>query len=237
MKNWVVLCTAAIVGGSFVLSKHIEKQKNDEPMTISVTADESVSAAPTIAEMNFGVTTERHKTATEAMTSLSSKMKAAFEAAKANGIKEKEIGTHSLVLQPAYEYDKGKRIDQGFEASQTLHVKVCDLSKVGTVLQAAVQAGANQAGGIRFTVENTEALVEQAKAKATDKAKKNAEVIAQRLGKRLGNLKGYSEQVGMPNERQTYARQRSMADSPGGPPTPAGEQEIRVIVSLNYELK
>lgn len=232
VKNWVVLCTALILGGAYVAGKHVERAKHEEPMTVSVTTRESVSATPDTAELNFGVTTGRQSDPVQAMDSLSGKMNAALGAVKKLGLKEGDIGTHSLSLQPSYDHDKeGNATLKGFEASQTLHLRVCDLKLLGPALQAAVKSGANQAGNIRFSVTNTEELTKDAKEKAIEKAKKEAEALAQKLGKKLGNLRGYSEGISQPREEGAYRAR--VADAV---PTPAGSQTLTVSVTLTYEV-
>lgn len=235
VKNWVLLCTALILGGAYVAGKHVERAKHVEPMTVSVSASESVSATPDTAELNFGVTTGRQSDPVQAMDNLSGKMNAALGAMKKLGLKDGEIGTHSLSLRPSYDHDKeGNATLKGFEASQTLHLRVCDLKLLGPALQAAVKSGANQAGNIRFSVTNTEELMKGAKEKAIEKALKEAEALAKNLGKRLGNLRGYAEDTARPRQ-ETY---RALADGVGSaPPTPAGSQTLTVSVTLTYEVQ
>lgn len=233
-KSWVILCTAVILGGAYVAGKHVEKSPAPkEPMTVSVTTSESVSATPDTAELNFGVTTGRQGDPVQAMDNLSGKMNAALGAVKKLGLKEGEIGTHSLSLRPSYDYDKeGNATLKGFEASQTLHLRVCDLKLLGPALQAAVKSGANQAGNIRFSVTNTEELTKGAKEKAITKAKLEAEALAQKLGKKLGNLRGYSESIEQPRRDGGYIARVTEAV-----PTPAGSQTLTVSVTLTYEIQ
>lgn len=236
LKNWVVLCTALVLGLAFVLGKHIEKgPASKEPMTLAVSANESVSATPDLAEMDFGVSTGRQGDPVQAMDVLSTKMNAALKAVKELGLKEGEIGTHSLSLRPSYDHDKeGNATLKGFEATQTLHLRVCDLKLLGPSLQAAVRAGANQAGSIRFSVQNTESLTKDAKERAIAKAQREAELLAQKLGKKLGALRGYSEQVTQPRDGERPYLAARVADSV---PTPAGSQTLVVGVTLTYEVQ
>lgn len=234
VKNWVVLCTAVILGGAYVLGKHVERGPAPQgPATVSVTSSESVSATPDTAELNFGVTTGRQSDPVQAMDNLSGKMNAALGAVKNLGLKDGEIGTHSLSLQPSYDHDKeGNATLKGFEASQTLHLRVCDLKLLGPALQAAVKSGANQAGNIRFSVANTEELTKGAKERAIEKAKKEAKALAQKLGKKLGQLRGYSEGISQAQEEGAHRARRMTA----AVPTPAGSQTLTVSVTLTYEV-
>lgn len=239
-SSTVVLC-AVIIGGAFVLGKYVEKQtvpktpKEKDPLVVTVTSEEQVSAVPDTAEVSFGVTTGRQSDPAKAMGILSTKMNAAYSAVQTFGLKEGDVGTRSLNLSPSYDQDKeGNRTLKGFEASQTLHVRVSgDLKKtLGSVLQAAVQAGATDIADIHFTVAKSDDLLATAKEKATRKAQQEAASLAQRIGKRLGAIKGYAESANRP--REGHSRMRVLSDA--AVPLPAGSQTLSVSVSLTYEL-
>ena len=59
----------------------------------------------------------------------------------------------------------------GYQASNTVNVKVRDLSKLGKVLDALVASGANQINGPTFGIENPEPLYEQARLDALKAAR------------------------------------------------------------------
>jgi len=236
-----LIIVALILGGSFVYGKKIETRNLDQ-FTITVSGEGKVKATPDVAELNFGVKTGRVKTSEEAMKILGKKMTAVVDAIKAQGVEEKDIKTQQLNLSPSYDWNEGKRIDRGFEANQSVRVKIRNTDDTSKVLAAATSAGANQAGNVNFTIDEPEELREQARIKAIENGQKKAADLAKQLGKSLGKLKGFNEGGGgMP-----YARmEKAMAYGMGGgmdeevniPPVPTGEQEVRVNVSLTYELK
>ncbi|MDP7247800.1 MAG: SIMPL domain-containing protein [Candidatus Peribacteraceae bacterium] len=240
-KFIAMILVAVILGGSFVLGKKIETRNLDQ-FTITVSGEGKVMTTPDIAELSFGVKTGRVKTSEEAMEILGEKMTAVVDAIKAQGVEEKDIKTQNLNLNPAYDWNEGKRIDRGFEANQNVRVKIRNTDDTSKVLSAATSAGANQAGSVNFTIDEPEQLREQARTKAIENGQKKAADLAKQLGKNLGKLKGFNEGGGgMP-----YARmEKTMAYGMGGgdideanmPPVPTGEQEIRVNVNLTYELK
>jgi len=229
-----------VLGGFYLGGKYIEGQ-DLRPVTISVQGEGKVMAIPDIAQMSFGVETGRQKTAEIAMEILSEKMNAVFEAAKELNIEEKDITTESLSLRPSYDWEEGKRTDQGFEASQSLRVKIRDMDKIGEVLAAVTAAGANQAGGVNFTIDEPEELQAQAREKAIDNGEEKARELAAQLGKSLGKLKSFGEGGGgMPRYDKVMAMDMEAGMGGGGPvpsPVPTGEQEVQVFVTLTYELK
>ena len=149
---WLPVLVALIAGGLYVTGKYVETRHMDQ-FTISIQGSGKVSAVPDIASLNFGVQTGRQKTAAGAMNMLTDNMTAVVEAIKESGVEEKDIRTQYLNLNPAYDWNEGKRVDRGFEATQSLVVKVRDLDKISAVLDAAVKAGANQAGSVGFLIE------------------------------------------------------------------------------------
>lgn len=240
-KFIAMICVAVILGGSFVLGKKIETRNYDQ-LTITVSGEGKVMATPDIAELNFGVKTERVKTSEKAMEILGEKMTAVVDAIKAQGIEEKDIKTQHLNLSPAYDWNEGKRVDRGFEANQNVRVKIRNTDDTSKVLTAATSAGANQAGNVSFTIDEPETLREQARTKAIENGQKKAADLAKQLGKSLGKLKGFNEGGGgmpypMMEKAMAYGRGGGGDEDMNMPPVPTGEQEIRVNVSLTYELK
>jgi len=238
---WLPIFLALIVGGFYLTGKYIEGQ-DLSPVTISVNGEGKVMAVPDIAELSFGVQTGRQKTAEQAMEILTNKMTAVIDAVKELGIEEKDIMTQSLSLHPSYDWDEGKRIDEGFEANQNLRVKIRDLDQISAVLSAATVGGANQAGSVGFTIDDPEELRALAREKAIKNAEEKAQALATQLGKSIGKLKGFNEGGGYyePMYEKAMAMDSGIGMGGGGPvapPIPAGEQEVMVNVSLVYELK
>ena len=241
MHGALAILITLIAGGMFIGGKYVENIDLD-PVVISVQGEGKVTAAPNIAEMTFGMQTERMDTAEAAIADLEEKMNAVFAAIKELGIEEKDITTQSLSMNPSYDWDEGERTLKGYEARQNLRVKIRDLDKIGEVLSRATSAGANQAGGVSFTIDDTDELQAQARDEAIAEAETKAKELAIQLGGRLGKLKGFSEGGGgMPVYSVAKMVTEDMAYGIGGGgapvPVPEGEQEIQVTVSLTYELK
>jgi uncharacterized protein len=236
---WAILLAVAIGGVFFLAGKHIES-RDPMPSTITVSGEGKVNAAPDIAELSFGVRVERAKTSQEAMTKLTTGMTAVIDSVKAAGIDPKDIRTEQLSLNPAYDWTNGTQLLRGYDAFQTLRVKVRDMSKTSAVLGAATAAGANQANDVQFTIDEPDALRGQARREAIADAQQKAQALASQLGVRLGKLKGFHEDGGAwPQPPVYYGRGGAMeADAAqSAPPLPAGEQEVRVGVSLTYEVR
>ncbi len=237
---WVGILLVLVAGGFYLTGKVIE-QKDFSPMTISVEGTGKASAVPDIAAVSFGVQTGRQTTAQQAMKILTAKMTDVVAAVKAQGIEEKDITTNSLSLQPEYDWSEGRQIARGFQATQTLYVKVRDLDKIGDLLAAVTGEGVNQIGGVEFTMDDPEVLQAAAREKAIIKAEAKAKLLADQLGKSIKRLKGFSEGGGY-IPPTPYAKANIALDRAGGAvmesvQIPTGEQEVSVSVSLVYELQ
>lgn len=238
---WLPIVVALVAGGMYVAGKYVETRYMNQ-FTITVQGQGSVQAAPDIAMLNFGVQTGRQKTADGAMKMLSDNMTKVVDAVKASGVEEKDITTQYLSLNPAYDWNDGRRIDQGFEANQSLVVKVRDLSKISGVLDAAVRAGANQAGSVGFTIDDPENLREEAREKAITQAQAKAVKLAGDLGVTLGKMQGFWEDTGYSPVPMMKMEASGVGGYGGGadmasPPIPAGEQEVAVNVSITYRIR
>ncbi len=236
-----VIAAVVIAGGFFVYGKHLDRQPAPATSgTITVTGEGTINVAPDVAELSFGITTGPRPTAKDATDRIATDMNKVIAAVKALGIDDKDIRTESFYLNPSYDWADGRQRLRGYEAMQSLRVKVRDLDKVGDVLTAATDNGANQAGGVSFTVDDLEAKQTEARTQAIDDAKKKAEALADQLDERLGDVQSFQENGGgwyppiMMEKREAYAVGDDVANA--SVPLPSGEQEITVTVTITYEL-
>ena len=189
---WLPIAVAVIIGGMYIGGKFVETRYS-EPTLITVSGEGDVMAVPDIAELRVGVQTGPKKTAKEAMTALEKSMNEVLASVRAMKIEEKDIRTEQLMLNPSYDWSDGKQTLRGYEATQSLVVKVRDMDNVGNVLSGVANVGENQIGGVQFTIDDSDTLREQARKEAIEKAQAKAQKLASDLGMRLGKIKGYNE--------------------------------------------
>lgn len=240
---WVPLAVVAIGGLFYLAGKQLEVTNDPANRgTISVSGEGRAFTPPDIAELSVGVQTGRQPTAGAAMERLKTDMEQVIAAVKELGVEEKDIRTENFWLNPAYDWNEGQQIPRGFEASQSLRIKVRDLDTVSDVLGAATGAGANQAGSVNFTVDEPEEKRAEARAEAIKEAQQKAEVLAQQLGVSLGEIVSFNEGYGGGPMPPVYYERSALgmgggSDAAQSAPLPAGEQEILVNVSITYELR
>jgi len=206
--------------------------------TITISGEGRVTAIPDIATTSIGVQTER-TTVAAAQKENTEKMNTIIERLKDLGIEKEDIKTTSYNVYPVYDYNRGTRTDRGFSVDQRVTVKIRDLDKTGEVLAAAAELGANQVGGLNFTVDEPEELRQDARLEALEAAKKKADALTKAAGVKLGGIVGFNE--GSAGYPQPVYRALSLeayggADTAVSPEIEQGSQEVVVTVSVTYEI-
>src|SRR5581483_1005542 len=205
--RWMAFC-ATIVLALAPFRPAWAQSENSTDHTITVTGEADVHAEPDMATVTVGVTSVA-STADEAMGTVSQQLAAVIAGAKALGIESRDIQTTGLSLQPVYR-QRGPNDDtppqiQAYRASNNVSIIVRDLSMASSVLDSAINNGANVIGGISFGLSDTDAWRRQALTLATQNARAKAEAIAVAEGVRLGELLSVTEQSTTVPIPRTYA--------------------------------
>jgi Uncharacterized conserved protein len=232
---------AALVATAATSAFAAETAAERAPGRITIVGEGTVNAVPNMATLTSGVVTSA-STAREALDANTEAMAGVIEAFKKAGIAAKDIMTDGFSVQPRYVYPEPKdgssqppRID-GYEVRNQVIVRVRELAKLGTVLDAAVTTGANQMGGLSFDVAEPAALLDKARSAAVEDAKRKAELYVQAAGAKLGRLVEINEtSMQMPPRPMMMARSMDLAEAKAVP-VEAGEQTLRAQVRLTWEL-
>jgi uncharacterized protein YggE len=199
---------------------------------VTVTGQATVSVAPDVAEIRIGVTSHG-KNAREASEANAKQMTAVMAAIKDRGISERDMQTSRLSLQPQYDPNKaGPARLLGFQVTNQLTVKIRDIDKLPSILDHAIAAGANEMSGIEFEVSGESKLLDQARDAAIADARRKAELYAKAAGATLGRVVAITEE-GAPSPPRPFAGMRAGA---GAVPVAPGEQTLRAVVTVSYEL-
>jgi len=178
---------------------------------VMVIGDSMVRAQPDTAAVSLSVVTQK-KGALEAQQENASKTDAVIRALKAAAGANAEIKTGGYSLQPQRVYREGQpTVITGFEARNTVTVSLSDLSKVGTIIDVAAQAGVNDVGGIEFTLRQDRQARDRALREATREAISKAQVIAQALSGKVTRIVEVQEQGFQPPRPLEYERASVMA--------------------------
>lgn len=211
--------------------------ESDFPPAISVTGEASISVPPDLASVDAGVASDA-KTAREASEANNIAMAKVLAALKAANLDAKDIQTSRLSLQPQYATSVSGRAGPstivGYRASNRVTVRIRDVTKVATVIDTLVGAGANDIGNVSFEVSQASKLLDDAREKAVADARRKAEIYAKAAGVTLGQPLGISESGGpMPVFRAKMAAPLAAAPTP----IAQGEETLSVSVSVTWAIK
>ncbi len=207
--------------------------------TITISGEGKVTSQPDLAKMDLGVQVDG-ATVKAAQEQNTQKMNAITTALIALGVKKEDLQTSQYSIQPKIDWNSGKQTVLGYTVTQTLSVKVRDLDKAGDVLAKAGELGANQVGGISFTIDDPTSLKDDARIKAIADARKKAEVLAKQLGLDIVKVVTFSENAQGGYPVPMMAKSYGMMDSAVAAPSPeiqSGTLDVVSDVSVTFEVR
>ena len=161
------------------------RDDNRRVTRVMVVGDSIVQALPDTAIISISVVTQ-NRTAITAQQDNAAKTDAVVRALKAAAGTGAEVKTSGYSLQPQRVYKENQPPTiVGYEARNTVTVTLKDLTKVGSVIDAAAQAGANDFSNVAFTLRQDRQARDRALSEATREAVSKAQVIASALGGRV----------------------------------------------------
>jgi uncharacterized protein YggE len=208
----------------------------ERPPFVTVTGTGSVSAAPDRAQIQAGVVTEAPRAA-EAVAATSAAMQKVLAALDAAGIDRKQVQTSRFDVSPVYAdmtpETRGMPAIRGYRASNQVQVEVRDIAKIGGVLDALVGAGANEIGGISFSIADSKPLEDQARKQAVADARRKAELYAAATATTLGRVLAIDESGGGPSP---FPARHARMEAAAAPPIAPGELDLAVTVTVTWSL-
>ena len=151
-----------------------------------------------------------------------------------------KIETDNYTMYPVYEYDKGKVKSRSYQVNNRMKVVVEDLTKAGTVMDAAISAGANRIENIMFTVRNPGKYKDDALREAAQDARRKADIIAASLGKTVTNIISVTDNSVRVSPRNYMMNARmaggnDMAES-ATTPMEGGDAKVESSVTVVFEI-
>lgn len=206
----------------------------DDQPTITVPGKGTVSRAPDVAFVNLGVEA-RAPSAREALDANNRAMQQLLDTLERQDVPSKQVQTSSFDISPLYHHDPENRTPPqitGYQVSNQVRVKVSKVDRLGDLLDAVVDVGANRIHGVQFGVDQPEEATDEARKKAVADARRKAELLAEAAGARIGRPLKIEESSGTPPP-MPMQRMAMMAESV---PVAQGEQEITAELTVTYQL-
>ena len=205
---------------------------------ITLSATGEVTAKPDTAFINSGVTTTARK-ADEALAQNSQAMNRIVDALIELGLDEHDIKTVNFSISPQQKYYSDGRtpLITGYRVYNAARIRVRRIADISKILDQIVKLGSNQVTGIKFSVDDKDALLDEARRRAIREARRRAQLYAKAAGVKLGRVMAITEQgARLPTPRPMMARQmRPSARS--APPIQPGTQKWSVTVSVSFSLE
>jgi len=208
--------------------------------TLTVTGTGTVTLTPDIAYVTIGVHTE-DTDITQAIESNNSQAQAVVDALRNSGIDAKDLQTSNFSLNTSTQTDQltGKPTGTTYAVDNTVSVTVRDLSKLASLLDTAVHAGANNINSVSFDLADNTSALAQARQKAMENASTLAAELSRTAGVNLGSIQtiAYSEN---PVEPYTGFGLGGGVAAPAASvsvPINPGQLQLSASVTVTYGLK
>lgn len=208
------------------------------PDTITVVGEGKVTGVPDIATISFGVLSTGPRVA-DVQADNSKKVNNITAKMKSLGITAADMQTTQYTINPHYDYSDNKSVLTGYDVQQMLTLKIRDLAKISEIVGVVGELGANQVGGLTFTIDDPEVLRITARQRAISNARAKAEALAKAAGVRLVRVVSFNESFGDTPGPINYLSKDALGMG-GGPATPdlqAGSLDVTSNISLSYEIR
>lgn len=140
-------------------------QMRCQPFPISremtVTGNGEIIAQPDYVQIQIEVRAEG-KDVSLAQQENARVMNRVIESLLALNIPREAIQTAAYTISPNYDYIEGRQVFRGYEVQNAITVKITDISQAGTVIDTAIQNGANHVSAIQFKIEDSDAYYQRA---------------------------------------------------------------------------
>jgi hypothetical protein len=213
---------------------------------VRVNIAESLRTPPDEATMTVG-TQARASTATEAVAANKTKTEKLLASIRGAGIRERDIQTQGIQLQPDYRWDnepggRGHQTLIGYIANNSVRIKTRNIDKLTSLLDALTTAGADSVYGPNFTISDPAPLRREARVRAMARGLAEATEYARNNGYSKVRLLSVEEGTSYQGMDVILTGSRiSPVAAPPPPPPPAPERDggivapgqLETVVSLN----
>lgn len=207
-----------------------------ETAKLSARGEARLSAPPDQMTITIGTVTE-NKVVQEALSQNSAAVNKIMDAVKSLNLKNVHIETSMFRIDPIWQTKPvnptpdWKPMVISFRVTNLLDIRTSDLTAAGTVIDAAINAGANKVDALAFNLKDPEALRSKAIAMATAQAMEQAKVAANAANVTLGQVLNLTiDNAGI---RPPLALRAMEASTP----IEAGEIQVSATVNMDFEIR
>lgn len=236
-KIWIVAVIGLMLIAGLSACGTVNSSGYNMTPQINVTGNGQVYIVPDVAYVNIGVHSEAPEVAA-ALESNNQQAQAIRDTLIDQGVEEKDIQTSAFNVYPMQEYSPtGEVTGTKYVVDNTVMVTVRNLGNLGMLLDSAVTSGANTINSITFDATDKDAAYAEARKLAVEKAKQQAQDLADEAGVELGkiiSLNAYNSGPQPVYDVKSYSGVGGAAETV---PVAAGQIVISVDASISYAIK
>jgi uncharacterized protein YggE len=219
---------------------------------VRVNITEALRTPPDEASMTVG-TQAKAPTATGAVAANKVKTEKLLAAIRAAGIRERDIQTQGIQLQPDYRWDnvpggQGRQTLVGYIANNSVQIKTRNIDTLTSLLDALTTAGADSVYGPNFGISDPAPMRREARVRAMERGKAEASEFARNNGYASVRLLSVEEGASYRGTDVVVTGSRIAAVAPPPPPPPPaperdggivapGQLETSVSLNLLYRME
>ncbi|MFJ6328179.1 MULTISPECIES: SIMPL domain-containing protein [unclassified Rhizobium] len=236
----IITAVTAILSIALVVPVHAEEKLGQGAGLIRVVGEGQVLRSPDLAVVRLTVLRQAGE-ASQAVSASTDGTRKVIAALVSAGIGRDDMQSVDFQISPRFDFTPKpdgtlpSSTIVGYDARNTLLVRVHKVSEVGDVLDVALKNGVNEGGSVDFIVDDVAGAVDEARKIAVAAAAKSAGSIAQASNLKLGPIVAIEDQPAATvfPYASTEARFRS-ASLDGGVPVVSGKNVVTARVAVSY---
>ncbi len=228
-----VMLLALIVAAAAPLGA--QQRDAPPPDTVVTSGDAVVRRAPDRAFITVTVET-RAKSPRDAQRQNAEAMTAVRQRLAQAGVPREAIRTLGYDLQQEFDFVSGRRVPREFVARNAIEIRLDEIARVGELLDVAVQGGATAISGVRFDLQDRDAVEREALRLAVADARARADAAAAGAGRTIDRVVKVEDAREGPIMMARPMMMEKSADAAQTPVEP-GLVEIRARVTLTAAMK
>ena len=240
-RNWLghlalicLILVGTVFGWSALPKVQGEGLGNQPQRSIIISGIGELEVEPDLAIIHIGVETHQ-QTAQQAQEENSRIMHNILTELEQFGLEQKDIRTSRFDVQPQRQYDRRPEFPEiiGYQVVNEIAVTIRNLEDIGSILDTAVQAGANNINRVTFTLEDMENWQLQALDLAVQQAHEKAQAIAEALDVEIKGVLMVSDSSTLPRNSSPMIK---MAAFEMNTPIQVGTVNISTQVEIQFEI-
>jgi uncharacterized protein YggE len=212
------------------------EQDPSPPRGIAVSGQGEVMGTPDVLTVDLGVSVLRDE-ASQAIAEAARLAEEVVAVLTAAGVAREDIQTLTYSIFPEYDFSQDTQRLIGYRVQNVLTAKLRQLDRAGQTIDAATGAAGEDVvvHGIRFDIDDNQALLEAARTAAWQDARAKAEQLAGLAGVVLGEPVSITESFSSTPPPIFFEGARAAEEFAADTPIEPGGQAVTVTISVVFD--